>query len=190
MVPENSSPSPLTRNPTKSVSPDSLENRSFFYFQTQTLPKWIKFFNSDLWSQKILQLSHLEHAIKHGVLALSAVNERFENPELNDSSKVQDFAFVQYMRAVQHSNDLLHVQHMGKTDMEKVLVACVIFTCYENLAGDYRASNMHLQNGLRILEVIPTTGKCRPNSCKCAPPLRFAGHDLLRKCSTVRFHYG
>lgn len=128
-----------------------MENRSFFYFQTHTLPKWTEFFDSDLWSQKIMQLSHIEPAIKHGILALSTMHERFENTSPVFTSKSNDFAFVQYMQAVKHSNDLLRAHSQGRVDVEKVLIACIIFTCYENLAGNYRAANMHLRNGLLIL---------------------------------------
>jgi len=98
-----------------------------------------------------MQLSHVEPAIKHGILALSTMHERFENTTPIFSSKSNDFAFVQYMRAVKHSNDLLAAHSQGKVDVEKVLIACIIFTCYENLAGNYRAANMHLRNGLLIL---------------------------------------
>jgi hypothetical protein len=98
-----------------------------------------------------MQLSHTEPAIKHGILALSTMHERFENTTPIFSAKSNDFAFVQYMQAVKHSNDLLTAHAEGKADIEKVLIACIIFTCYENLAGNYRAANMHLRNGLRIL---------------------------------------
>lgn len=128
-----------------------MENRSFFFFQSHTLPKWTEFFDSDLWSQKIMQLCHVEPAIKHGILALSTMHERFESVTPIFSAKTNDFAFVQYMQAVKHSNDLLTAHQEGKVDVEKVLIACIIFTCYENLAGNYRAANMHLRNGLRIL---------------------------------------
>ncbi|KAJ4305148.1 hypothetical protein N0V90_000679 [Kalmusia sp. IMI 367209] len=128
-----------------------MENRSFFYFQTHTLPKWTEFFDSDLWSQKIMQLSHVEPAIKHGILALSTMHERFESTTPIFTSKSNDFAFVQYMQAVKHSNELLRAHSQGRVDVEKVLIACIIFTCYENLAGNYRAANMHLRNGLLIL---------------------------------------
>ncbi|KAF2191044.1 hypothetical protein K469DRAFT_720016 [Zopfia rhizophila CBS 207.26] len=151
VVPQTPSPTSVTRNPSRSISPDSAENRSFFYFRTHTLPKWTEFFDSDLWSQKILQLSHSEPAIKHGILALSTMHERFESTTPIFSAKTNDFAFVQYMQAVKHSNDLLTAHQEGKVDVEKVLIACIIFTCYENLAGNYRAANMHLRNGLRIL---------------------------------------
>ncbi|KAF2712408.1 hypothetical protein K504DRAFT_488842 [Pleomassaria siparia CBS 279.74] len=151
VVPQKISPISIPRNPSRSLSPDSAENRSFFYFQTHTLPKWTEFFDSDLWSQKIMQLSHTEPAIKHGILALSTMHERFESMTPIFSAKTNDFAFVQYMQAVKHSNDLLTAHEEGKVDLEKVLIACIIFTCYENLAGNYRAANMHLRNGLRIL---------------------------------------
>jgi hypothetical protein len=98
-----------------------------------------------------MQLSHTEPAIKHGILALSTMHERFESTTPIFSAKSNDFAFVQYMQAVKHSNDLLTAHEEGKVDLEKVLIACIIFTCYENLAGNYRAANMHLRNGLRIL---------------------------------------
>jgi len=98
-----------------------------------------------------MQLSHSEPAIKHGVLALSTLHERFESTTAMSSSKPNDFAFVQYMRAVRHSNDLLTAHQEGRVDVEKVLIACIIFICYENLAGNYRAADMHLRNGLRIV---------------------------------------
>jgi hypothetical protein len=128
-----------------------MENRSFHYFQHCTLPNWTEFFDSELWSQKIMQLSHVEPAIKHGVLALSTLHELFQETTVMMGTKSNDFAFVQYMQAVRHSNDLLTAHQEGRVNVEKVLIACIIFVCYENLAGNYRAANMHLQNGLRIV---------------------------------------
>ncbi|KAF2735009.1 hypothetical protein EJ04DRAFT_512011 [Polyplosphaeria fusca] len=151
VVPQTPNVTSVPRNPSRSLSPEAAENRSFFYFQTNTLPKWTEFFDSDLWSQRVLQLSHSEPAIKHGILALSTMHERFESTTPIFSAKTNDFAFVQYMQAVKHSNDLLIAHQEGQPNVEKVLIACIIFTCYENLAGNYRAANMHLRNGLRIL---------------------------------------
>jgi hypothetical protein len=151
VVPQKPSQPSIPRSLSRSLSPDAAENRSFCYFCTHTLPKWTEYFDSDLWSQKILQLSHSEPAIKHGVLALSTMHERFESVTSIFATKTNDFAFAQYMQAVRYSNDLLTAHRQGKVDVEKVLIACIIFTCYENLAGNYRAANMHLRNGLNIL---------------------------------------
>ncbi|KAF1959560.1 hypothetical protein CC80DRAFT_590776 [Byssothecium circinans] len=142
-------PTSVPRSPPQTLSLDAMENRSFYYFQSHTLPKWTEFFDSELWSQKVLQLSHSEPAIKHGILALSSMHEKFETTLAN--SKTDNFAFEQYMEAVKHSNNLISGHEQHGRDVEKVLIACIIFTCYENLAGNYRAANMHLGSGLRIL---------------------------------------
>jgi hypothetical protein len=76
-----------------------------------------------------------------------------ENLERGTPGTTSDIALVQYMQAVRHSNKLLSVHQEGKVaSIEKILIACTIFTCFENLAGNYKAANMHLRNGLRILE--------------------------------------
>ncbi len=142
----------LSYNPPSRLSPDPLENRSFQYFQTHTLPRWTDFFASELWERKLLQLAHIEPAIKHGILALSTMHEEFESSSPNLNTRMNSFAFLQYMRAVKHSNELLVAHKKGTLDLEKVLIACVIFTCYENLAGNFQAANMHMRNGLRILK--------------------------------------
>lgn len=128
-----------------------MKTAPFFYFRTRTLPQWTEFFDSELWSEQILQLSHHEPAIKHGLLALSTLHERFERTSQGTSAQQSDYALVQYMQAVRHSNKLLTDHKHGKVPVEKVLLACIIFVCYENLAGNYASAAMHLQNGLRIL---------------------------------------
>ena len=160
VVPQKPRHSSLPRNPSRSFSPDSLENRSFHYFQTHTLPRWTEFFESELWGRKVLQLTHVEPAIKHGILALSTVHEEFEKPSPKFDTKMNNFAFLQYMQAVKHSNELFSAYQEGSVNLEKVLIACVIFTCYENLAGNFKAANMHLRNGLRILK----QHKCDPRT--------------------------
>ncbi|CAI6340051.1 unnamed protein product [Periconia digitata] len=150
VVPQRATPpTSVPRSPSRTLSPDAMENRSFYYFQSHTLPKWTEFFDSDLWTQQVLQLSHQEPAIKHGILALSSMHEKFETTI--PSSKADTFGFRQYMEAVNHSHKLISGHQRHGRDVEKVLVACIIFTCYENLAGNYRAANMHLESGLRIL---------------------------------------
>lgn len=109
----------------------------------------------------MLQLSHSEPAIKHGVLALSTMHERFESTSLKPNARDTDFAFVQYMQAVKHSKNLLAAHREGNVHLEMVLIACIIFTCYENLVGNYKAANMHLQNGLRILNQHKTSSSAQ-----------------------------
>jgi hypothetical protein len=113
---------------------------------------WTEFFDSELWSRTVLQISHHEPAIKHGILALSVMHEWYEGTQSMSAINSQSFAFVQYMQAIKHSNQLLTAHQEGKASLEVVLIACLIFTSYENLAGNFRAAAMHLRNGLRILD--------------------------------------
>lgn len=62
------------------------------------------------------------------------------------------YSLDQYNLAVKCTRRLLAQNSSGDSDlMVKGLVACVLFVCYENLVGNYRTAQMHLQNGLRIL---------------------------------------
>jgi hypothetical protein len=164
VVPQKPRQTSVPRSLSRSISSYPLENRSFQYFQIHALPSWTEFFESELWSRKVLQLSHIEPAIKHGLLALSTMHERYDTAAPVFHSSSNDFAFKQYMQAVKHSNNLLQAREHGKVDLEKILVACIIFTCYENLAGNFQAASMHLQNGLRILDQNKYDGKARSNA--------------------------
>jgi hypothetical protein len=164
VVPQKPRQISVPRSLSRGISKYPLENRSFQYFQMHTLPSWTEFFESELWSRKIMQLSHIEPAIKHGLLALSTMHERYDTAAPAFQCSSNDFAFNQYMQAVKHSNNLLQAHEHGKVDLEKILVACIIFTCYENLAGNFQAACMHLQNGLRILDQNKHDGKARTNA--------------------------
>jgi hypothetical protein len=140
----------ISRSPSICLSLELQENRSFHYFRVYTLPRWTEFFDSELWSRTVLQLSHEEPAIKYGILALSTMHENVERGTPGTTSNI---ALVQYMQAVRHSNKLLSAYQESKVaSVEKILIACTIFTCFENLAGNFAAANMHLRNGLRISE--------------------------------------
>ncbi|OCK86259.1 hypothetical protein K432DRAFT_387935 [Lepidopterella palustris CBS 459.81] len=150
-IPSIATPLRIARSPSLVVSHDFDELRSFSYFQSRTLPQWTEFFDSDLWSQQVLQLSHHEPAIRHGLLALSTMHEHFESTCHVLNAQLTDYAFSQYMKAVKHSNHLLALHQARSVPVEKVLIACIIFICYENLAGNYVSAAMHLRNGMRIL---------------------------------------
>ncbi|KAF1841922.1 uncharacterized protein K460DRAFT_241906, partial [Cucurbitaria berberidis CBS 394.84] len=174
VVPQKAMQFVISRSPSQSFSPDSRETRSFQFFQTRTLPGWIEFFDSELWSRTVLQMSHSEPAIKHGLLALSTMHERFETTAPAISASTNDFAFLQYMQAVKHSNKLLAAQ-AGNVNIEKILIACIIFTCYENLSGNYLAANMHLRNGMRILNQHKNDLSLQQNASQ-----EWIGHVLYR----------
>ena len=83
------------------------------------------------------------------MLALGALQLERESAGPLVRNKHCGFAFRSYTKAVAHTSRLL--SQAGNDKLEKGLVACVLFICYESLLGHYAMAQMHLQNGLRIL---------------------------------------
>ncbi|KAF2500255.1 hypothetical protein BU16DRAFT_578253 [Lophium mytilinum] len=142
----------ISRSPSPTLFDSPAENRSFAYFKAHTLTQWTEFFDSELWSQEILRMMFYEPAIKHGVLALSTMHEIYNANSRTLTASPGDYGFKQYMSAVTHSNRLLEAYQKGETSVETVLLACIIFICYESMVGNYTSMNMHLRNGLQILD--------------------------------------
>lgn len=55
------------------------ERRGFAFFQTATVPSMTSFFDSRLWKDLILPMSHSERAVTHAVVALAAVHEDLQS---------------------------------------------------------------------------------------------------------------
>ena len=126
------------------------ERRFFDYFRSVAMPKSAKFFGSDFWGRRVLQISHSEPAVKHAVLALSSLHQQMEGNASSDWDKASGYALRSYNKALGHTSRLLSTT--GKDNLEKGLIACALFIYYENMIGGYAFAQMHLQNGLRILQ--------------------------------------
>lgn len=125
------------------------ECQVFDYFRLMTASRSCHFFGSEFWNGRVLQISQVDLAIKHAVLALGALQLERESAGPLVRNKHCGFAFQSYSKAVAHTSSLL--SKSGRDNFEKGLVACVLFICYESLLGNYPMAQMHLQNGLRIL---------------------------------------
>ena len=128
------------------------ERECFNYFRARTVPKSSSFFGSEFWSRRVLQISHSEPAVKHAVLALSSLHRQYELENLIKLDQGRQYALLNYSKAVRYTTKLL--SHNTHDSLEKALVACVLFICYEEQMGDYRSAQMHLESGLCILSDI------------------------------------
>lgn len=113
---------------------DDIERRSFTFFKLRTIPEIVGFFPSDFWDRLVPLASYHEPALKHAVIALACLHERFENGDqsiLKSNADVVDggFALQQYNKAIRHL-----VSPRGETvkpRLDTSLVACVLFACFE-----------------------------------------------------------
>lgn len=79
-------------------------------------------------------------------------------PSGRTATEYRSYSLVQYNLAVKHTQAILAKSGEGDPDIVvKGLVACVLFICVENLMGNYKTAQMHLQNGLNI--VVRHTGR-------------------------------
>jgi hypothetical protein len=158
----NALPKNVTKSPNTSGLNNEFENDAFQYYLSKTTRKTNAFFNSDFWDRLVLQISHSEPAVKHAVLALGSLHRSWEK---NHQKFILDkTALFQYNKALSYASKMIsQSQSHGTRDresLEKLLVSCILFICYENLVGNYGSAQMHLKNGLSIL--LGHSGKMLP----------------------------
>ncbi|TKA68290.1 hypothetical protein B0A55_04291 [Friedmanniomyces simplex] len=122
---------------------DVSEKRYFQFFRHKTVESTNSLVGSRFWSRLVLQIVHTEPAIKHAVLALSALHQYSELPD-DDPMRGDHLAFTeeQHRKALTAAKVL--VASASEEDLDRVLAACVIFICYEGIRGDYAASRTHI----------------------------------------------
>ena len=93
----------------------------------------------------------------------------------SDASSAQiarNVGLCQYNEAVSHANRLIiktqSRSHWDKAALETILVACVLFVCFENLSGNYRSAAMHLHSGLEIITKHVQPPRLSDKESKCS----------------------
>lgn len=168
------------RNPTGRLFDNERESRCFEFFRSFSAPESTVFFGSDFWLRRVLQMSHAEPAIKHATLALSSLHRHYELEPLSQSDQERTSSLLYYSRAVSQTKSLL--SQNTRENVERLLVLCVLFICYENVAGNLPAAQMHLQNGLRILsEARNPSSECQSIRLQAIPD------DILHTFSRFDF---
>jgi hypothetical protein len=110
------------------------ESRSFSYFQDRTTSQLSGFFESSFWNLYIPRTVMQEPAIRHAVIALGALHERFEagDPLIlrsNQDKLEGGFALQQYTTAI--GRLIEPVSNSGQQALDIALTACILFTCFE-----------------------------------------------------------
>ncbi|KAL4742963.1 hypothetical protein BDV11DRAFT_166632 [Aspergillus similis] len=137
------------------------EQRCFAHFRDHTVPTLSQFFDSPLWQDLVLQMSHSEAAVYHAVVALSAIHEDSETygPPLPGQDLQNDwhrFALEQCGRSF-----TLLSRRCSSQDprfREVMLLCCLLFVLTQLLRGQYDDAFQHLESGLRILNEARNQG--------------------------------
>ncbi|KAI9654626.1 MAG: hypothetical protein M1821_005833 [Bathelium mastoideum] len=109
------------------------------------------YFDGLFWNRLLLQLGQNEPAIKHAMMAVSSMYERFESSAANDPLfPVQEdrFALTSYNKAIKSLSQRLSDDGQS---VHVPLVACILFICLEFLRRDIDAAMTHMHSGFAIL---------------------------------------
>ena len=130
--------------------PDAAKaRRALDFFQQRTAPQLSGYFDGSFWSGLLLQLSQSEPAVRHAMMAVSAVHEQFETSGQSTAvMQLESFALQEYNQAIGSLQRHL-ASHEGSVRLP--LLACVLFVCLEFLRRDVDAALAHMQSGFGIL---------------------------------------
>ena len=122
---------PITSNPRSNFGGSEQERRNFHFFCTRTIPQLSGFFGSEFWERLVPRTTYHHPAIKHAVLALSSLHERFEQGDMSVFASNLDiaqggFALHQYNKAIQQL-----IQVTSRQQLDICLISCVLFACFE-----------------------------------------------------------
>ncbi|KAK2776238.1 hypothetical protein FQN53_002769 [Emmonsiellopsis sp. PD_33] len=157
---------PPAQPPVYPACADETERQYLDFFRSDTARISGGLFSPSFWEAVVLQISHTEPAIRHGIIALGALHKKIElevaegagRPQAEATQERALYAMKHYGKAVGYAKKLLadaeaaHNRHEQANNRDVAFIACIIFVCYENLAGNYATATMHLRSGLRILE--------------------------------------
>lgn len=141
------SPSPV---PSQHTDLDLHALRSLDFFLKSSAIQLEHPFEQGLWSQAMSCLLHSQPAVKHGLIALSAFHENFQDASRSvhaDRRKV--LALEHYGRSI---NEIVQLRlEDTQKSLGPTLVACLLFCIIESLQGHFASAMKHIAAGLDLL---------------------------------------
>lgn len=78
--------------PSLEVFVDKVERRCFAFFRARTVDEFSGYFPSDFWEQLVPRATYYEPCLKHAVIALASLHERFEKGDREILKSNRDIA--------------------------------------------------------------------------------------------------
>ena len=128
------------------ISKDERERRSFHYFRECTAPELRGDTRARFWDGFVLRVSYFQEGIRHAIAAMGALHESLELQTGRQALAARSFAFELHSKAI-----IALTRRTQAHSTEDVLIACILFTWFENLQGNFNVALSHLKSGLNIL---------------------------------------
>lgn len=157
---------PLMVQPASTLHLKPTEGVYFELFRIQTASQLSGYFNSNFWTQRVLQECHSESAIRHSVVALGALYRTlelsFESPSTNMTITQQhaDAVLAHWQVAIKQYSDACNAMLTVKDDnvggYHTRLIAIILLACFDSFIGDHKQAIVQIQSGLGLLGQFQT----------------------------------
>ncbi|KAH8176584.1 fungal specific transcription factor domain-containing protein [Sarocladium implicatum] len=125
------------------------------WFQYRTLRKVPGMFQSDFWNTLLLQASAAEPAVRHSILALSAIHRRGITLERKDplnltvADGLRQSGWRHYVEAIHQLRQ--RASSRDKSAIRVIIITCIVFVCLELFQGHLSAAQAHVRSGTALL---------------------------------------
>jgi hypothetical protein len=149
---------PVFWEPSNALFKSENNYRYFQLFCNKTALQLDGVIPSDLWSRLMLQACERNESIRHGIVAIAALDlscgvalSRRSNPRDRglDPNSHHEFALQQYSLALRH---MRNAASSGGQDIGVTLIACLVIICFETFHGNHKNASSQLGIGLRMIE--------------------------------------
>ncbi|KAM5350999.1 hypothetical protein ACJ41O_003722 [Fusarium nematophilum] len=148
-------------------------SRALDYFQAKAAPELCGFFENDLWSRLVLQISRRESCVRQMVVALGLLHESFHPSSHPTSSLLRRCAISEYGQGIMLLNS--HISTQGWASLEITLLCSILCVAFEWLRGDYDAAHTHLSSSMNVMSQWTNVKRPRSNGTSPSSP---GGHMI------------
>ncbi|KAM3513154.1 hypothetical protein MY11210_003179 [Beauveria gryllotalpidicola] len=150
---------PNLHRPSMALPLQPTEIMYFELFRLHTASQLSGYFNSNFWTQRVLQECHNESAVRHSVIALGALYKTlelsFEASYDVDMQWHTDSIVTHWHVAVKQYSDACNavLSVAGDTihSHNTRLIAIILLACFDSFIGDHKQAIIQIQTGLGIL---------------------------------------
>ncbi|KAF2149105.1 hypothetical protein K461DRAFT_316012 [Myriangium duriaei CBS 260.36] len=140
----------VARSPSTQIFASEQEYQAFSLFRHTTIQQLCGFHIVDLWTYHAPQTACLDPGIRHGLVALAAVHDCYNNNGISTPDR-EEFALEHYILAIKS-----HLITMSSTDSSectrKSIISCIIFVCIELLHGRMGSAALLINQGVKLLK--------------------------------------
>jgi hypothetical protein len=137
------------------------EGDGFEFFQKYAVKDICGFFGSPFWQHELLQATHYDPAIRHGVIAVGTMHRRYTS--CNDdtiSNEVLDkqlqFALEQSNKAIRELMKRTKASPPSESHLKTIMTCCILFSTLACLQGEQKEALSHICCGLRLMKELVT----------------------------------